>query len=454
MTGLRYFLLLLVSVVTGSAQSLFGEALYSVSDLGTLGGTRSLAYGINNSGQVVGWAYTSDNLGHAFLYGGSGPMRDLGTLGGNGSTAFAINDGGQVVGSAKFSSDNISHAFLYTGSGPMQDLGTLGGVGSAAYGINKSGQVVGWAGTSDGFGHAFLSSSGGPMKDLGTLGGHGSGASAINESGQVVGGADIEGGGGHAFLYTGSGPMEDLGLLRGWNTGASDINDGGQIVGEAHESGQARAFLKSGSNPMLDLGDLGATPGGSGQPRSTAYAINNSGQVVGASDAPSAWHAFVYSGNGPMQDLNDLIDPASGWTLEEATDINDRSQIVGYGTNPSGEMHGFLLTPVPEPSALAMLLAGGIAVGAWIWRGRRKGHWAELASAEKKTALSEKTALVDQKSPRMSRLDFNNGLFSTPLCSERPPGDQFGIKKPRETRMSWLLAASDFFGKQKKRGHH
>src|SRR5437870_604367 len=48
----------------------------TIIDLGT-----SVANGINANGQVVGYAYTTGNNRHAFLYSG-GRMTDLGTLGG------------------------------------------------------------------------------------------------------------------------------------------------------------------------------------------------------------------------------------------------------------------------------------------------------------------------------------------------------------------------------------
>jgi probable HAF family extracellular repeat protein len=70
---------------------------YIVTDLGTLGGTVSQAWGINARGQVVGGAYTAGNVAlHAILSDGTpGGIIDLGTLGGDFGRAWAINAGGQ-----------------------------------------------------------------------------------------------------------------------------------------------------------------------------------------------------------------------------------------------------------------------------------------------------------------------------------------------------------------------
>ena len=48
-----------------------------------------------------------------------------------------------------------------------------------------------------------------------------------------------------------------------------------------------------------------------------------------------------------MIDSNGLIDPMSGWTLLEASDIDDCGQIAGHGLIDAYG-HGFLLTPIGQ----------------------------------------------------------------------------------------------------------
>jgi probable HAF family extracellular repeat protein len=62
----------------------------AVTWLATLGGNESAAFGINNSGQIVGSATTAAGETHPFLL-SSGRMIDLGTLGGTRGAAKAIN---------------------------------------------------------------------------------------------------------------------------------------------------------------------------------------------------------------------------------------------------------------------------------------------------------------------------------------------------------------------------
>ena len=62
-----------------------------LTDLGTLGGSDSAAFGINEAVRVVGWSNTAAGDRRAFTTGPNGlGMTDLGTLGGSFSSAYGI----------------------------------------------------------------------------------------------------------------------------------------------------------------------------------------------------------------------------------------------------------------------------------------------------------------------------------------------------------------------------
>jgi probable HAF family extracellular repeat protein len=348
------------------------QTTYTVTDLGTLGGTISQPFAVSPQGWVTGVSTLPNGIAHAFRW-RNGIMTDLGTLGGDYSVGFGINVWTRVVGHT-LNESNENRAFLYV-FGTMQDLGTLGGGNSVASAINIRNWVVGRAESSSidlhtgrPQVHAFLWIKGTPISDLGTLGGANSEALGINVWGKIVGSADttftVDPSLGfapfHAALWS-NGTQTDLGTLGGKLSIGVDINKLGQAVGVSTLAGEstAHAFLSQGSS-MVDLGTL------AGDTASIAFSINDSGQVVGASSIGgfSAGVIWTYgsTANCHLQNFIVVCTPGSlGWRITElnlltpanslwfiisAEAINRFGQIACEAVNTkSGEIHGVLLTP-------------------------------------------------------------------------------------------------------------
>jgi probable HAF family extracellular repeat protein len=322
------------------------DPIYTITDLGTLGGDRSTAFGINRTGHVVGSAQTLDGSTHAFVYLKTG-LIDLGTFGGNESYAYRISDSDVIVGRAS-TQDGTFRPFVISATGALFDLSNvdtrLQGIFSTAVDINGAGYVVGYRQTHvDHMAarHRVFIWRDPHLVDLGTFGGEDGVVSAINEAGELVGYFGTEPHADyadhHGFLQDEKG-LTDLGSLGGRMTTPTDLNHSKQVVGYAQtSSGEHHAFLYLAGR----LTDLGTLPGGT---QSYAYAINNVGQAVGTSDSSSGAQRAVLFHGDQVRDLNDSIPVGTNWILTEARDINDAGQIVGTGV-VDGQVHAFLLTP-------------------------------------------------------------------------------------------------------------
>jgi probable HAF family extracellular repeat protein len=180
----------------------------------------------------------------------------------------------------------------------------------------------------------------------------------INNAGVVVAYAGPPNSGGTYISSGGTGAWINMGSLGGAETVPYGINNGGEIVGlsTTGASGTGHAFLFSGRT-MTNLGTFGGDT-------SAAQGINDYGLVVGEASLPNdtGTDAFIYYGSGSIVDLNSLVDPTLGWTIEGAVAINDSGQIVALGQQQGGPYRALLLTPVPEPKSVVLLLFAGCAV--------------------------------------------------------------------------------------------
>lgn len=251
-----------VGSVTGSASNAFMKAPGPVGNIKCLGSfpgrNQSIANSINDFPMIVGSAfYNAAGLSHAFVYTELGGFEDIGTIGNRGtrSMAFGINNAGNIVGASDTGPGTQFSAFYYSisqGSAPRQ-LPDLGGNLSYAYAINDLDHIVGISATAtEIFPHAFLIDGTG-IHDIGASIGARSEAHAINRSDQVVGHfvSSISGCSSatpcRAFFYS-RGVFVDLNRLipqaSGWVLQEGrGINDGGRIVGIGTLNGQTRGFV-------------------------------------------------------------------------------------------------------------------------------------------------------------------------------------------------------------------
>jgi probable HAF family extracellular repeat protein len=324
-----------------------GPTRYTVIDLGTLGGARSHALGLNNAGQVVGTSTVAGGATHGFVY-DHGSLLDLGTFGGKESTAYAISDAGTIAGRAQ-DQTGAFRAFVAPVHGGLADVSTLGRAPGAPFstatGINARGDVVGYRQTAND--HMAARTRGflygdSTLVDLGTFGGEDAVLTAVNDLGHFVGFYSLDPEADYsshrAFHLQQGGIAQELGSLGGRITTPTAINNKGVIVGFGQlANGEYQAFV-------YGAGRLTALPTLRGGRQSFAWGVNEPGDIVGSSEAANgSLHAVLYQA-GAIVDLNSLVPAGSGWLLTEARDINNSGAIVGAGVI-GGAMHAFMLVP-------------------------------------------------------------------------------------------------------------
>lgn len=350
---------------------------YSVQDLGALPGDyASVAMGINEAGDVVGWSAGPAGA-RAFIHTTEAGMTALPALSGRPVTsARAISDDRVVVGTASSGGTDPGHAVRWR-AGIAKDLGTLGtGTSSEARSVNSVGTIVGSSGT-DGGGllgiHAFAFTDAFGMLDLtpGYDSGH---AEGINDLGDVAGWRN-----GRAFRLSGA-TFTDLGVPAGFaQSFGFAINDAGQVAGHVvSPTGNAERIFRYSGGQMVLIGGMGEY--------NRAMGINSRGDVVGVGlPVLGLRQGFIYTDADGMRGLNQLIDPMSGWYILGASAVNDAGQIVGWASGPTGQ-RAVLLTPTsapppPPPIATAPAAPSGLSAAA-LSGARVRLTWTDNASNE------------------------------------------------------------------------
>ncbi len=332
---------------------LAGSYDYAITDLGTLSGLHSHARRIAENGDIIGYAYNfpqpEPSSQKRALWWRNGLLYDISrhpTI----SQAFGLNESGVIVGhdgAIGGPSVPIEQGFVYDIANGHQPF-INSSQPNRVFGINDLGYIVGdsnypSSGTTGSKG-IVLTPNGQLITIDSPFGATSTYSRDINRHAEVAGYARTSSSFTaqfNAIFWSGvngfSTPIS-LGTFGGTGSVAVDINDHADVVGTAHRISNRLIppFLWS-DGRMMPLASFGCGGG-------TARSINNRRTIVGSIRSPSGVQiAFLYR-DGVMIDLNTLLPNGSDWVLNEASDINEKGQIVGYGTY-QGLQRAFLLNP-------------------------------------------------------------------------------------------------------------
>ena len=273
-----------------AASSAAARAEYVFTLFEVPGAVLSDVRGINNSGQVVGYASgATDN--YAFIYSGGSFIKPAGPAGYSSFGFLGINDAGVAVGSASRLADGPSEGLIYSG-GVMTTVSRAGYVDTNFRAIGPSGIITGYSTATSGALEAFSYNPTSGIFTAMTPRGAATNvfdiAQGMNAAGQIVGSTRLTGPGTgptqSGFLYNPTTDTYDLFQVGGLRTRARGINDTGLITGFVDEFDTAGDYLRSKAYVANSSGYEWLAPtsiGGRTVTNIYGQGINNLGQVVG-----------------------------------------------------------------------------------------------------------------------------------------------------------------------------
>jgi probable HAF family extracellular repeat protein len=251
--------------------------------------------GINEQGSMAGEIRIDGLLG--FRRTTTEGVAELPRFGAQWSVAYAINESGEIGGQLQgLPGKTYPVSVIWTSSGYeiVDDQGYAYGV----HDLNEAGQAVGWTEIAGGVIRPFFYTRGGsgwtrveiPAGDPGSLGQ----AYGLNSSGEAVGIFRRPDGGISGFVWSATAGFAALpSLVPGGRVDAYDINDAGVVAGSVEPSNLADrpAIWSPDGFGNWKLQQLPTGPRNQG----FAYSINSRGDVVGSVKTLKGWRAALWT---------------------------------------------------------------------------------------------------------------------------------------------------------------
>jgi uncharacterized membrane protein len=300
-----YRLAFLAAILSLPAAGLADPISFEYQELDYPGAQNTLAYAINDSGSIAGYYFDSaGDQGFTYI---NGTWTSYDVASSYSTDLYGINNFGTLAGTYNSQDLTVDQGFIIPSGSSPQNLAPPCSTQSEDYGINNLGDVVG------------------------------SSISGCATTGYIPG-------------YVFNAQSQSFISINCSNASAypRGINDNGEIVGWCEDSnGIYTGFMTSLNCLATCMTTIGPSPDYS----NFAYDVNNAGLVVGVTEDPQGTYQGFLLDNGTYQ----LLD-FPGAVDTYAAGINNEDQIVGwYQTTPDGPYHAFLATPVPEPSAWALM---------------------------------------------------------------------------------------------------
>jgi hypothetical protein len=326
------------------SSSAFSSTIYSVTSF-TIPGSEVVLNQINDTGEIAGYMFPSSGGSvSAFVLSAGGIITVLPLSGGE-VQAYGINNFGQVTGFANapgfiYYPDGTSTLFSVAGSNLITE----------GKGINDAGEVVGVVESTSGgstVNHGFLRAPNGTLTIFDVPGTNITDLEGINDSGEIVGSYEDSNGVSHGFTMEANGAdftsfdecNYEPGRAFPEGTIATAINNSGEVAGFCFSQTGAVGFIREPDGSFSTYG-LDPNPALGNLTNTAFYGINDEDVLTGLYSVDNRTTAFIAT---PVPEastflLNFIV--VSGILLARTRSIRRRTRNPAYSTAPYRPQNG------------------------------------------------------------------------------------------------------------------